>query len=162
MWYWYWYGGTAPGSSSIFWLTSHSTGMPGGSNTLKYSVTKLNQWEGLTSRTTSTFPAPAHVCIPMVAMCLVGCNNITQDLLPLCISRSSYLILHNLTLATGEVGSVYRVTAPWSSTHSTDMVQACQLMTGLVATSHKSPIHYHNLTKGEHDTWQQYAMQCPY
>ena len=83
---------------------------------------------GTTSGPTS--PTPAHVLASMAAMWLVGCNNINQASQPYCMLRSSYLMLHNLTLATGEVSSACRVTALWCSAHATDTVQTCQSMTG--------------------------------
>ena len=55
------------------------------------------------------------------------------------MSRSSYLILHNSTLATGEVDIACRVTVPWCSAHSTDNVHACQSMTGFDARSQSIP-----------------------
>ena len=127
-----------PGSSSIFWLISHYAGIPGSSNMLEYSASKLDQQEGGTM-SGPTSPALAHMRASIAATWLVGYNNTKQALQPLCMSRLSYFMLHNSTLMTGEVGSTCRVTAPWCSTHSTDTVQACPLLTGFVALSHSIP-----------------------
>ena len=125
---------------------SRSAGMPGGSNTSEYSSTSFDQRKGSeavqkgSEAVHSSNPsAPAHVLASMAATWLVGCSNINQDSQPLRKSRSSYVILHNSTLATGAVGNACNLTLSSKPTHFTAMVHAYQSITGFVACNQSIP-----------------------
>ena len=146
---------------------SCSAGMPGGSNTSEYSLTSFVQregseavHEGSEAVHTPDPSAPAHVLASMAATWLVGCNNNNQDSQPLHKSCSSYVILHNSTLATGAVGNAYNLMLSSKPTHFTDTVHAYQSITGFVACNQSIPntMSWFNSASTRHSTTQCKAL----
>ena len=136
-----------------------SAGMPGGLNMSKYSSIISSQWD-VEAVHTSDPSTPAHLLASMAATWPVGCNNINHDLQPLRKSRSSYVILHNSTLATGAVGNACNLTVSFNPTHSKDMVHTYQSITGFVACNQSIPntTSWFNSGSTRHSTTQCRAL----